>query len=294
MYNRTGIYYMSKYICAIGDSFVYGAELVTTYYPTEFRHLSKEQYNALEFGVCDLQTEHNKYNSLLDSMRFSSLVAKKLGYKHLNYSQGGASQESIKFQAYMLLEHLQENNINPADTIWLIGTTMQCRKMMMPDPHEYTFNLKTHWSNSSNWVWSRESNRTFFCDRLDQAFDFSDNFTKETVAATTTTQLEIPWIMNLIDTVNLLTTNNVANYMILNLFLQRDFLNFSDINAVSHTPALLSKLSKSILHKIYPTPQHNFAQYFKQNNIPYQLCDHDHPNKEGHKSIADFIIDKLS
>ena len=148
-------------ICAVGDSFIFGAELVTQYHRKEFDDI--KNYHQLEFEVHPDSAARDKYFRLLDRYRFSSLVAGDLGRGHINFSVGGASQEGIKLQTYALMQHLKENGIRPEFTTWVVGLTMDTRKYMPQDQHPHYFKLKVDAVNGDeNWVWSRTTSSTFF------------------------------------------------------------------------------------------------------------------------------------
>lgn len=276
-----------KYLCAVGDSFIFGAELVTTHYPAEFANVSPREYSNLEFEVSMDDALREKYNRLLDTMRFTKLMADKLQIGHINFAQGGASQESIKFQAYLLMEHLKANNIAPEDTIWYIGLTMPSRSMMLPAPHEHWHDMMAAKCNDSNFVWSRYSGKTFFGDRITQSTAFTEDFTKEMIAATTEAQMHIKWALSILDTVNLLKTNKVAELYILNMF-GGTAPSFEKVECPQ-----TKKLAKQLLSDVYDYMIPGEMASIDQALYPLAKCRDNHPNKDSHVIIAEYILNRM-
>lgn len=279
-----------KYVCAVGDSFVFGAELVTTYHWDEFKHLSDEQYSSIEFCVSGETTSRKRYNELLDSMRFSNLVAISLGVKHLNYAQGGASAEGIKFQSYLLMDHLKRNNIDPSETLWLVGLTMSHRKMMLPEIHETYHKIQEQRCGDESFVWSRYTCRTFYGDRANQSYGFTEGFTKAVIAETTETTINVSWVMNVLDIAHLLKANGVEQYQFLNLFLG-DYphrFHIDDTNSASYN--LLTTLMGEIDSHVLPSRKVCFQHLMD----PSPLCEHGHPTADGHQAIANYILNKIN
>lgn len=282
-----------KYICAVGDSFVFGAELVTTYFPNEFKDLPPAKLTEIEFSISLIETQHQKrYYELLDSMRFSSLVARGIGASHINYAQGGASQEGIKMQTYLLLEHLKEKGIDPADTIWLVGLTMDCRRLMLDDPMTSFHSLISDTCKDEYWAWSRYTVRTFFNDRNMQMDCFTNNFTKETIAASTETSNKMHWIMNVLDTVNLLKAANVQQTIVLNLF-TGDHPGFTRYTDCTATQKLCNQLSKGYTDIIAPSANYCFTELLRRESIGGK-CKDGHPDVVSNKAIADYLIKQIT
>lgn len=276
-----------KYICAVGDSYVFGDELVPTYFKDEFSEISEEDFGRLEYEICLDKTVSDKFYALLDSMRFSSLVANDLDMGHFNYASGGASQESIKFQAHLLMNNLKKNNIDPSDTIWLVGLTTFTRSMYLADPHDIWHNMKVDSCQDNDYVWSRYSAISFFGDREEQYGRFSPAFTKEVIARTSDTTLRMRWVLNILDTVNLLIANGVEKFYILSMF-NGTQVNFSKAET-ANSKAILEELIAHIDNNILPSRTVSFDQMFHESD----KCKNGHPSKIAHRRFADYIVQKI-
>jgi len=276
-----------KYICAVGDSYVFGDELVPTYFKDDFKEVSEEDFGRLEYEICLNKVVSEKFYSKLDSLRFTSLVANDLGMGHINYASGGASQESIKFQAHLLMNQLAKSNIDPADTIWLVGLTTFTRSMYLADPHDVWHNMKVAACNNNDYVWSRYSAISFFGDREEQHGRFSPSFTKEVIARTSDTTLRMKWVLNILDTVNLLIANGVPKFYLLSMFngTQVNFTQVETANAKLILNELISKVDNCIL----PSRTVSFDQMFHES----EKCQNGHPSKIAHRRFADYIVSKI-
>lgn len=273
------------YLCAVGDSFVFGAELVTTYFGDDYKHMKYEEMSELEFSVHKNKYVRDKYYEQLDSLRFTALAAKQLGYEHINYAQGGASQEGIKFQAYLLLSHLKKQGINPADTKWVVGTTARFRRFEMSDPHEVYHDWLIDRCESNEYVWSRSSVCSMFMDRLEQPNTlFSEKTVKELIAVVSDTQLTASYIMNVYDTIHLLKMNGVTDILVLNFF-QPDMFNEKAKNR--HVAALNKMMKEDIV--LLPNHQETLCQTIFRGRK--SECQQGHMDKAANIQMANMVVE---
>jgi hypothetical protein len=276
-----------QYVCAVGDSFVFGAELVTTYYPHEFKHLTQHEYSGLEFEISMVPDAQQRYNELLDSMRFSNLLANKLGALHSNYAQGGASQEGIKLQTYLLLDSLKKKNVNLANTTWLIGITAPTRKMHHIDEESAWHDIKSKAWGDENYVWSRTTSGTVFMDRVEQnTSNFSPQDMKSIIANTPMSQLLLSWAMDLSDIRNTLLAHGVQNMYFLNMFTPMS----ETMKEIKHLPiyALILRLLSDL--NIFPAADVQMAKLLRECGTLDCFCDHGHFNLPGNITIAEQLF----
>jgi hypothetical protein len=268
-----------KYICAVGDSFVYGSELVREHavYSKDFTHLPNIEITQLEFSTPTSELSC-KYYEYLDSLRFTSLVAKGLGAGHFNYAQGGASQEGIKLQTHLLLNTLKEENIPLEDTIWLIGLTAKSRILFLDEPSPQT---------QSDYQWSKETKYSIFLGHQTQSYQFiTEKLADELARCSTETDQNVKWYINIIDTVNLLKSNGISNYYLLNLF-----IGFAELHRNDLSPALA--LAKKLANDLTPNFIPSDIMSFSDRKAYVDLCKYGHPGIHSQEKIAMLILDRI-
>ena len=286
-----------NYLCSVGDSFMFGEELIPTYYAAQFPTLTKSQLYGLGYstggGVAGGQlSDYIKYIDLLNEVRFTSLIAKNLNLQHLNYSQGGASQEGIKMQAMLLMDNLRKNNIDPADTTWLIGLTMPSRMSFLKNPEVENYVNAINIGNTMQYIWSRFSSHTFFSDTFtnNNNQDFTTNFIKEMIAKVSETEIHVSWAMHLRDTINLMKANNVNRFYLLNLFTGYEpSFKFNVSNVL--TKNLLLEWAGEISKHLVPNNQIGLDEVLKLSDC---RCPEGHPNAEGHRRLATYLTQYLN
>jgi len=280
-----------NYICAVGDSFVFGAELVTTHFGSEFQNVSAEEYHRLEYEVSLNKEAYSRYYKLLDSMRFSSLVAKTLGALHINYAQGGASQEGIKFQTYLLLDTLTKKNIDLANTTWLVGLTSPFRQLHQFNEQKEWHRMKSKITGDENYVWSRTTVCTIFADRLEQNIQvYSPSFIKELISKKTESIIYLQWAMNILDVHKILSAAGVGKIVFLNIFSTEHF-KFTGLADLPMAELLANLLSEV---PVYPSKFVNLGEYVNQ-NLPNRAgyCKYGHFNELGNKLIAEYLLNTV-
>jgi hypothetical protein len=281
-------------LCAVGDSYVFGAELVRTHCAKEIADFTEEDIGKIEWNIHENAAYRGRYNALLDSMRFTSLLAKKLGYDHINYALGGASQEGIKFQAYQLLARLADLKINPADTVWVVGLTAQTRVMMINHIIEYYQKKLSSYSGIPSYVWSRLSSRTMVYGREPIKSDtITRTFAKEYTENVSPTQLALSWTMNVIDTVNLLRSAGVHKIHLLNLWDGTiQFLKHStelpDIT-IAEVERMLA--AHKVIDHILPGLYSSITEVLPV--LASEECPGGHPDKHSQIKIAEYIYDLI-
>jgi hypothetical protein len=281
---------MKKTLCAVGDSFVFGAELVTTHYPDEFKHLNQEDLTRLEYEFSKLLQHRHKYYKLLDEMRFTSLMAKQLGYNHINFAQSGASQEGIKFQANLLLSHLKKHNLDPTFTEWVVGLTVPSRVMRLLETHDNWHQTLIERAGDSDYVWSKYTTRSIFPGDLEDSHnDFSKSFTREYLLNFSTTNYLISWAMHVGDIANLLRCHGVKKFIFVGLFPTLKWILDKNLAPESTVKKVFELLEASIEPTtVYPP---DYDELGKKLNIHLtERCKGGHYTREGNKIIANHLV----
>lgn len=291
-----------KYLCAIGDSQVKGAELVKTHYPDKFTDLSCNDYIILEYFVLENGKYHDEYNALIDSMRFSSIMANKLGFGYYNFAQEGASQEGIKLQAYFLTRKLKEDKVDLKDTVWMVGITSPWRQMAMNEMHQWTLNAEKWTSYGLDWVLSRGTGDSILFAQPGFNKGLSDQTTKEWLSVYSGFSILMSWVMHISDTVRLLRANGVQK-IILPAFLWKDFrdsllfLPEKELRAV--TKIVTEFLNDNNLSELIVPDFNSFPDILTFTdllNLPGNdkawRCPGGHYNRDGHLLIADYLLQK--
>jgi len=281
-----------KTLCAVGDSFMFGAELVKTHYPNLVAHLTNSELDTLEFDIPENKQLFEQYYTALNSMRFSSLMATELGYCYENYAQSGASQEGIKLQTYLLIESLKKRNIPLSSTTWVVGVTMPTRVMQLLEGNDQWFKTLCGRYNNLEFVLSRLTARSIFPGNFEDSHnEFSKEFTREFVMHFNSTNYLISWVMNLIDVANILRANNVEKLLFVNLYPTLPSI-FKTV-AVSIT---VKKMIEQILttngmkELIHPN---DFTDLGEQLGITTQRCAGGHYDKHANEIIAKYLLTKL-
>ena len=277
------------HLCAVGDSFVYGDEIIETNHWEEF--CIEQNMNWVGPRINDLR--YKRYKELLDSTRFSSLVAKELNLTHINYAARGASQEGIKFQTYLLANTLKQKGIDPASTMWLVGITLPGRQMFLKDaPKDSLLNTGIDQADI-NFIWSQYTNRSLMLERREFG-EFTPNFIKEYAAEFTDTTQYTTWLMNLIDIVHLLKSIGVQQFRLLNIF-NNQLLNFTSyLVPDAKLSPLLKKLSSEIEDHMLLPSRTTSLDIAAGLDSTVDLCPRAHYNQTGHRKVADYLIAKIS
>lgn len=270
-------------LCAVGDSFVFGAELVTTYHKDAFAGVSDHDYCQLEFHVSENKEWQTKYDAYLNDLRFTSLVAKNLAMDHISYAQGGSSQEGIKLQAQLLMSQLKAQGTDPADTTWIVGVTAPTRQMFIAEKLDHFHEYLARFSNS-NYQWSRYTVETIYADRMQQSHAlFSEPVLKEYIATLPITNAMIQWAMHICDVANLLRANKVRKVCFVNFF---QHLMPVDPVVTKLVNQMLRDNNVSILSS-YQVPITHTLQMFDSK----YFCQYRHLSQEGNEVVAAFITD---
>ena len=283
------------HLCAVGDSFMFGEELIETHYADQFQEYSAAElrnfgYSSSGITGSKYQNDLDKFMSLLDEVRFTSLLAKKFNLKHLNYAVGGASQESIKFQAMLLMDYLKKNKINPADTLWLVGLTMPTRLSFLKDPVIGQFPVLNN--NAIQYTWSRQTSQTFFSDNsVPNNSNFDEEFSKGLIVNLSNTEIFVSWAMNIIDTINLMKVNNVGKFLVVNLFTSRLPSFQVEVPNRITKELLTSWATNEIRHNIVPGQSVGLDTIL---NMLGTQCPKGHPNDEGNRRIANYLFRHLT
>jgi hypothetical protein len=282
----------NKTLCAVGDSFIFGAELVQTHYPDAFAHLSKDEMTTLEFDIPKDQTLFKKYFELLDTMRFTSLMAKELDYDYINFAQSGASQEGIKLQAYLLLESLKKKSINPKDTVWVVGVTVPSRVMQLLENNDTWINTLSQRNNDLEFVLSRFTSRSIFPGNIEHSHnDFSKSFAREFITHFNVTNFLTSWAMSLVDTANLLRAHKIDRMIFINLI-----PTLPHIMRKTELPETTLNTVRNIINggDILPVmvPQ-NFEDLGDVIGITKVRCPGGHYDKDGNASIASHLLQEF-
>jgi hypothetical protein len=283
---------MAKTLCAVGDSFIFGAELVRTHYPDEFSHLKHDEMTTLEFDIPVDQAMFRRYFELLDTMRFTSLMAKELGYDYINFAQSGASQEGIKLQTYLLIESLKKKSVDPKDTAWIVGVTVPSRVMQLLEHNDVWINMLTDRNDDLEFVLSRFTSRSIFPGNVENSQnDFSKEFAREFITHFNVTNFLISWAMTLVDTANLLKVNNVEKVIFLNLIPTVPHI-FRKMQVQASTKQLVYDILRygNILPDVVPE---DFEDLGDNLGISHLRCAGGHYNKHGQKTIADYLIQRF-
>jgi hypothetical protein len=286
-------------ICAIGDSFVAGAELVETHFPEVFAGIADDQRDKITFSVPDQKEKHREYYSALDSLRFSSLLASNLKCKHYNFAQGAASQEGIKMQAYLLLDKLKKDAVDPSSTHWIVGVTSPWRQLILPEYSAFCVNKDLQNTEYGiEWVLSRSTGITLTPSY--KHVHISKQFYKEWTSVFSNYSILMSWAMNITDTINLLRTNGIRHIILLNFFegFRRllmhlssedlreinvrvsDILKKNDVDLSSQ--GLDDVLNSKSMVQLLGLPGFNKAW----------RCPQGHFNKEGNQLIVDYLLGK--
>lgn len=286
-------------ICAIGDSYVAGAELVETHFPSVFDKLTDEQRTKLTFSVPDQKEKHLEYYSALDSMRFSSLLAANLKLGHYNFAQGAASQEGIKMQAYLLIDKLKKDAVDLSSTHWIVGATSPWRQLILPEYSAYCVNKDLQNTDyGAEWLLSRATGITLMPSY--KHVHISKQFYKEWIGVFSNYSILMSWTMNITDTINLLRIHGVKHIILLNFFegfkrLPID-LSTEDLREVnSQISDLLKKtdvdLSSQGLDDVLNSKSMAQLLGLPGFNKAWR-CPQGHFNKEGNQLIVDYLLEK--
>ena len=269
------------HLCAVGDSFVYGDELIETYYYEEFCIPKNENWAGPFYSE---GSRYAHYITLLDKLRFTKLVADEFKLLHLNYSARGASIEGIKLQTYLLVNMLKRKNIDLGSTLWLVGLTLPSRKLFLNDPSD-----NIDYTNIDiEQVWSGFTSQTLFTERDSGPTNFSANLIKELTVATSPTMKYVSWLMHVLDIIHLLKSAGVKQIHLLNVF-ESNFETFDNLDKLSSLK-LLKKLSQEI-ESILPSKSTSLGAAAALNKT--DLCVKGHYNQSGHLKVAKYITHHL-
>jgi hypothetical protein len=283
-----------QYICAVGDSTIYGQELVMEHYSSIFAHLYPEDPWKLDVTYIDDEVLRHQYETLLDSLRFSSIVASELSMGHYNFARPGSSQEAIKMQTYLLLQQLEHDSVQLDSTVWIVGLTAPHR-MMFIDEVDLCFDINATRFKYPGIEWGTQASVSFFADRKEQAKGkYTELFTKEMLSHISFTSIFVSWLMHINDTVNLLKSKGVTKIFVVNMF-SGQFMDFRSPhnNLPSSTVKLVTELSLPFASLTIPGPTTDFRMV-NGNHLPENLCPGKHFNKHPHRYIANYIKNEMT
>jgi hypothetical protein len=272
-----------KYLCAVGDSFIFGAELVAEHFFDFTKTLSNADLGALDFNIHPDKKIRTQYYDYLDSMRFSALIAKRLGYNHINYAQGGSSQEGIKLQTHLLLLTLRDLAVSPSNTLWFVGLTSPLRVLM----YDEDIVIADADYPDKNYALSRLSYQSFVYGQSQQTINMSNLMNKELTARLSVSQLILTWAMHVIDTVQLLRSVGVLKIYVLHLWECFVLCACSDL-ILKETKQLVMDLFKQngILDLIITGVDTSMYNLIDLNDT----CVGGHFNQSGNEKIANYLL----
>lgn len=287
-----------KFLCTVGDSFMHGDGLLQTHCAEQFSDLSEQTMMlAMTGNMADRRVTPeviDRIYSTLEPMTISGKLAKLLSVENLNFSQGGASMEGILLQTQLLVNYLQKNNIDPQDTLWLIGITSPCRKMFWDSKRILPFStnsfLKTR---SKEYCWSRGTWKSLMLSHPGKSQLMFEDIHQEILEQTPDVAMLINWTLNLNAILNLLEVAGIRQYLLMNMFTRSAFsLDTKQYNICLEEKEMLSQLRQlTDERKVMPAIRYDYGSKISQ--AQYRCLDGGHFNQKGNDIIVSEILQAL-
>lgn len=278
---------MIKYLYTVGDSFTYGDQLldsVINKYP-ELKKWGTNNFSIQKINEIYIKSklEHDWIINLKDSMSWPGKLAKLLNCNLINYSQSGASIDSILFQLYFAIDDIKTKQLNKNECLIIIGLTSPFRKPLIDVEYMNEYLPKD--------FLVRCTSGSVMISNPDSSIKYSKPLAEAYGKYISIDQLVVEFVFQLVNIDNILKQFGTP-YLLLNIW-NHSFL--KDINnMVMRQTAVRSLELFNTIKNIWPNYPDSLVTKFGDALYTTNLVTpHGHPNEVVHTGWAEMLLPKI-